>query len=1289
MNAEEWEEAKNLFVLTLTEPVENRAVFLEAACSSEEIRKEVLRLLEQHDRAGKFLSEPAWVESSLHTAQGLGESVQFSGTPRFIVEERLGEGTFGIVYRVFDRERNAAVALKTLRRLDAPQLTRFKQEFRLLVDLVHPNLIQLYELFGHEQMWFFTMELVEGTDFLSYTRPNDAVHSWSRLREALAQLASGVQALHAFGRLHRDLKPSNVLISDAGQLLILDFGLVKNLDGESVEQSVALAGSPAYMAPEQIGGGPITAAVDWYAIGVMLYRAITGVFPFQGDWEEVLQRKRLEDAPNPKTANPEVPDDLNGICQDLLKRTPDLRPDGPGIHKRLQRMSEPTPAKARNEFVGRRAELDTLAARFRELDAGGHQVVVLQGSSGIGKTTLVNEFLNRVVAAQPNAVILRGRCRESESVPFKALDSVADQIVRYLRGLPKTGVAALLPRYPAFLRRMFPCFSELEILAELPDRTDQTLDDQEIRFRAFAAVCETLERIADRQPVIISIDDLQWGDLDSIAMLAELIVPVDAPRLMLILTFRSEDAESSPPVRLLRIFQARLTEKRCWTEISLAGLGEEDGRDLLRRLDQNGAVPEEQVRGMAEESRGSPLYLRELLRARMHDGGPKEIGGSVERVSVADMIRHRVQALSPVARQLFEALCVSIEPLSRTILYRTVAAPHAVLAREVSHLIDESLVRVTGGSEAGGLEVFHDQAREGLLSAMIPSDLKNWHSRLAKAFEAEGAADPAKLLRHYLGAGDMPSAYRSALAGARIAETALAFDRAAGFYSEAIQTGEADSMTLAMLYRRRAEAYAKAGRGLQAAADYLTAERWPEHNDAFQMRRLSAEQLMRSGHLDEGFAAFTRLLRSVGFWMPSTPLQSIVAMIAIRLLIRLRGMKWQQRRGGDLVTGTIRKLDLLWSGASIFFVVNPVFGTYLQARHMLGALRAGEPLRLALSIGLGASYECLGGAPYYHLGRKLLNLAERIALPCEDAHVSAWITVDWVFLDFLCGRIGEGLTHSRKAVRELRELGSDQSWEGSTAKLGLTWFLGWSGKIQEMTALVPSVLNEARSRGDVYTFVVIRCCAMSHLADLAADDPDRALEEIKKALSEWSQTRYDAPRLCAVYAAVECELYAGRIDAARARVLSEWPMMKRSLLARKCQFFQVMLSYMRARTAFASWIFKRDQVALMRETRSFISRLQGARSPLGTALSELLVAAIAATEGRVPQAMDLLAGAEAMLSENGYRLLAIAASRRRGELEGKAGISRIEAADKFMRSESILRPDRMTAMFLPGEWNGG
>jgi eukaryotic-like serine/threonine-protein kinase len=1288
MIATHWEEVKNLFCLALATPAGNRLEFLSSASSSDSIRLEVMRLLEQHEKAGDFLAEPAWAELSGIAQHGItpqteNENAHFSGTARFVVQERLGEGTFGIVYRVLDLERNSMVALKTLRRLDANHLSRFKHEFRSLVDLVHPNLVQLYELFGDDKVWFFTMELVEGVDFLTYTRPRDLIHSWDRIRDALAQLASGVQALHSSARLHRDLKPSNVLVASSGQLLILDFGLVKDLDSASVEQSIALAGSPAYMAPEQVGGGFISAAVDWYAVGVMLFRSITGVLPFEGKWQEVLSRKQTEDAPSPRTLNPDVPEDLSDICRDLLRRDPELRADGPSILDRLQRRSSSLAAKAPDPFVGRSNELNLLRQRFKSLDSGSRQVVLLQGRSGIGKTTLIGEFLASVAFQHPETVILRGRCRESESVPYKALDSVADQLVRYLYALPEASAAALLPRHPALLARIFPCFRELEALSSFPDRANDLIDDQEIRRRAFAALCETLGRISDRQPLIIAIDDLQWGDLDSIALLTELIVPEDAPGLMLILTFRSEDAASSPPVRLLRSFRGRIADLECWTEINLTGLTDEDGLDLLQRLDEDLKLGEEQLQGMVEESRGSPLFLRELLRVTLQDAARSELSQSTKCLSVREMILRRTSALPPVARELFLALSVAVEPLSKAMLHRTVKATDAELSREISLLVHENLVRVTGGLEAGRLEPYHDQVREALLASLLPSELKSWYARLAHTLEAEAVPDPQRLLRYHLGAEDTAAAYQSALAAAKIAVQALAFDQAVNFYSIAIETGEADAKSLAMLHSQRAEALAKAGRGRESAEDYSAAARWPEYNDSFQMRRLAAEQLMRSGYLDEGVTAFTGLLRSVGFWMPETPLQSILAMLALRAFLRLRGMRWRRRHESELSAVTLRNLDLLWSGASVFFIVNPVFGTYLQARHMAGALRAGEPLRLALSVGLGAPFEALGGTPYYRDGRRFLDFAENIASDLQNSHLSCAISVNWIFFDFLCSRIKDGLEHSRRAIRVMSELGIGQAWEGSTAKLGLIWFLSWGGRIRELSDLLPGILDEARSRGDVYTYVIVRCGAPTHLAELAADDPDGALDKVSQALAQWSQVRYDVPHFGTVYASVECELYAGRIDQARKRLLLAWPALKRSLLFRKCQTFRIMLFYMRARTALAAWTLRRDDRILIQEIELYLSLLKKARSPWGTALGQAMESSLEAGRGHVSKAILLLEGAEAILNEHDFRLQAAAISRRRGELEGEDGYLRVQAADVFMRSENIMRPDRITFMILP------
>jgi serine/threonine protein kinase len=264
---------------------------------------------------------------------------EFRGTGRFAVEERIGVGGMGIVYRAFDRERKHTVAVKTLRNVDATAIYRLKREFRSLSDLIHPNLVTLYELFSEEGQLFFTMEFVQGLHFLRYVRggsdhrvsgalpvgvppdalttihghppstdnvnaglasaaqtqghasPGDsgrsadscsrrslALHQLSRLRAALRQLAEGVCLLHQAGKVHRDLKPSNVLVTDEGRVVVLDFGLVAELEGGGRNESTSfnIVGTIPYMSPEQAAGKELTPASDWYSVGVMLFEALTG-----------------------------------------------------------------------------------------------------------------------------------------------------------------------------------------------------------------------------------------------------------------------------------------------------------------------------------------------------------------------------------------------------------------------------------------------------------------------------------------------------------------------------------------------------------------------------------------------------------------------------------------------------------------------------------------------------------------------------------------------------------------------------------------------------------------------------------------------------------------------------------------------------------------------------------------------------------------------------------------------------------------------------------------------------
>jgi serine/threonine protein kinase len=198
---------------------------------------------------------------------------------------------------------------------------RSKREFRSVAELNHPNSVKVYDLGRSKIGWFLTMKYIAGVDLMTYLGAQEDDGCLQRMA-ASRQLASGVHALHRAGMLHRDLKPSNVLVADE-RVIAFDIGLVRAIAAESaaIAADDAVVGTPDYMAPEPILAGEFSQATDWYAFGVMLYEAISGLPPFEGSLRRLLQPKVHSD-PQPLTElAPNAPAQLSQLRIALLSRT--------------------------------------------------------------------------------------------------------------------------------------------------------------------------------------------------------------------------------------------------------------------------------------------------------------------------------------------------------------------------------------------------------------------------------------------------------------------------------------------------------------------------------------------------------------------------------------------------------------------------------------------------------------------------------------------------------------------------------------------------------------------------------------------------------------------------------------------------------------------------------------------------------------------------------------------------------------------------------------------------------
>jgi tRNA A-37 threonylcarbamoyl transferase component Bud32 len=290
---------------------------------------------------------------------------------KYLLEEELGRGGMGVVYKARQTDLGRAVALKMIlsNHLAAPDaIGRFQEEARAAAGLTHPNIVAVYEAGQLDGQPYFAMQYVAGCSLSQRIRSGPVPHD--EAAQLVHIVAGAVQHLHDHGIVHRDLKPSNILLDETGNPFVTDFGLVKVLEGDSHRTvSGAIIGTPSYMSPEQASGrrdlGP---ASDVYSLGAILYELLTGRAPFheESPLDTLVQVLESEPTP-PRRLSPQVPAELELICLRCLEKTPaerfasahevahtlgaflkgeDVGVSLPGLRYRLRRWARREPALA-------------------------------------------------------------------------------------------------------------------------------------------------------------------------------------------------------------------------------------------------------------------------------------------------------------------------------------------------------------------------------------------------------------------------------------------------------------------------------------------------------------------------------------------------------------------------------------------------------------------------------------------------------------------------------------------------------------------------------------------------------------------------------------------------------------------------------------------------------------------------------------------------------------------------------------------------------------------------------
>jgi predicted ATPase/GAF domain-containing protein/HPt (histidine-containing phosphotransfer) domain-containing protein len=700
----------------------------------------------------------------------------------------------GRVFGAIRKSDGQAVAIKQVA-TDYPtaeQLTELRHEYALLRRLSEAGapVSQPLELVRHGRNLALVLARAPGRSLSAVIEegPVDA----ARFCDLAIAVTRCLEAVHACGIVHKDIKPSHYFVDDAsGSAILIDFGMATVLTQEHARPAPVdrLEGTLAYIAPEQTGrmNRSVDRRSDLYSLGVSLYELATGQRPFEGkDALELIHAHLARTPQAPSALRPELPAMLSAIVLRLLEKVPDARyQTASGLSADLERLralvmkgngaerfelgrnDHSDELRIPEELYGRSEQRSALIAGFERVRQGATELLLITGSAGVGKSALVNEVHRELVRG---GHFVSGKFDQFDrSKPYSALATACGEIVRVHLAASPSALGAWKQRITTALgehaRVVADVVPELELaLGPQPPLAPLLPSEAQNRFeRSFRQFLQA--SATDGWPLVLFLDDLQWADSASLAVLRQVLSSGEQKHLLVIGSYRGEEVDSSHPLTVcLEALRERLPIHR----IEIGCLGAEDVQSLVSdALPFRSSPVEPLAQLILKKTSGNPFFVGQFLQRLAADNllvfdRERGFAWDIDAIAaleatdnVIDLVVKRLARLDPRARELLPlAACVGHTFSLSTLVLLAEWEPREVMAGlqaaamaglivplDENHRLLSDLVEGLDPDIDARYRFTHDRVQQAAYGTIPEAQRSRVHLRIGRQLLAESGAD--------------------------------------------------------------------------------------------------------------------------------------------------------------------------------------------------------------------------------------------------------------------------------------------------------------------------------------------------------------------------------------------------------------------------------------------------------------------------------------------------------------------------------------------------------------------